>query len=185
MNTSQRGGAVKAASQGFTLLELMITVAILALLVGIGVPSFNAMLRQNRLATQTNELVAATALARSEAVKRGSLVTLCPANLEGDDCSGSDDWTQEWIVFPDLDGDGSAQPDQIVQRWPGAATRGVGITSAGLNFISYRGDGSSSIAPGGQVTYLLWSEPCTADLGARQLRINAAGRTSVVRVECP
>lgn len=165
------------------------TVGILALLLGIGVPSFNSMLRQNRLATHTNELVAATALARSEAVKRGSLVTLCAANAQQTACSGGDDWTLGWIVFSDLDGDGAidagGQPDEVVQRWPGTAARRVGVDSAGVSFISYRGDGSSTIVPGAEVSYLLWSEPCTAQLGARQLRVNAAGRTSVTRVGCP
>lgn len=184
-----REGPARPASQGFTLLELMVTVAILALLLGIGIPSFNAMMRQNRLAGQTNELVGATAMARSEAVKRGSMVTLCAATDDQSECSGTDDWTLGWIVFSDLDGDGvidgGAQPDEVVQRWGGSAAQRIAIDNPGVDFISYRGDGSASIEPGMEVDFLLWSQPCEPQLGARQVRINAAGRTSSVRVACP
>ena len=60
-----------AKSSGFTLVELMITLAIAGILVAVGIPSFNSTISSNRLTSYANELVTALNLARSEAVKRG------------------------------------------------------------------------------------------------------------------
>jgi len=57
--------------RGFTLLELMVTIAVLAILATVGVPSFRDLIQNNRVTTQTNELVSALSFARTEAVKRG------------------------------------------------------------------------------------------------------------------
>ena len=65
-----------SASRGFTLIELMITVAMLAVLLGIAAPSFARMLASNRMATQTNDFIAALNLARMEAVRRGQSVSI-------------------------------------------------------------------------------------------------------------
>ena len=68
---------MQTPQRGFTLLELMITVAVLAILLSLGVPSFAETIRNNRVAAQTNELVTALSLARSEASKRGMPVSVC------------------------------------------------------------------------------------------------------------
>ena len=60
--------------RGFTLLELMVTIAVLAILATVGVPSFRDLIQNNRVTTQTNELVSALSFARTEAVKRGQSV---------------------------------------------------------------------------------------------------------------
>ena len=57
--------------RGFTLLELMVAIAVLAILATVGVPSFRALIQNNRVTTQANELVSALSFARTEAVKRG------------------------------------------------------------------------------------------------------------------
>jgi type IV fimbrial biogenesis protein FimT len=57
--------------RGFTLLELMVAIAVLAILATVGVPSFNELIQNNRVTTQTNELVSALNFARTEAIKRG------------------------------------------------------------------------------------------------------------------
>lgn len=64
--------------RGFTLTELMITLAIVAILLSLAVPSFNSIIRESRLSTQANELISALNLARSEAIKRGLNVTVTP-----------------------------------------------------------------------------------------------------------
>lgn len=82
---------------GFTLIELMITIFVLAILLGVGVPSFQSSIRDNATATTAGELAAAIALAKSEAIKRSAPVTMCPRAASGTACG--DDWAEGWIIF--------------------------------------------------------------------------------------
>lgn len=81
-------GPGQGRSGGFTLVELMITIAVLAVVMAIAVPSFQAVINRNRLVSASNEVVAALQLARMEAIRRNSRVELCPST-DGTSCSGS------------------------------------------------------------------------------------------------
>jgi type IV fimbrial biogenesis protein FimT len=84
--------------RGFTLIELMIALAILAILVTLAVPSFNDAALSSKLAGFSNDLLASAQLARSEAIKRNAPVTLCASTL-GVSCDGSSTgWEVGWIV---------------------------------------------------------------------------------------
>ena len=84
--------------RGFTLIELMVTLAVAGILLAVGVPSFINVIVGNRLATQSNELVSAFHWARSEAVKRNQPIRLCRAADAGaTDCAGAGLW-EHWIV---------------------------------------------------------------------------------------
>lgn len=94
--------------RGFTLIELIITVVIFAIVVGFAIPSFRGLLQSNRSVSQANEMLTGLQLARSEAVRRGQMVTVCAsantttADEEDVACSGdADGWTTGWIVFVD------------------------------------------------------------------------------------
>lgn len=86
----------RSGQHGFTLVELMITVAVFAVLLAIMVPSYSDMTLGSKLRSQANDLVAGAVLARSEAIKRNQLVTLC-ASSTGTSCVGS--WAAGWIVI--------------------------------------------------------------------------------------
>src|SRR5688572_29174195 len=104
--------------RGFTLMELMFAIAILAILLGLGVPGFRQIIENNRLITQNNEVVTALNLARSEALRLAGDVTMC-ASADGESCSEETDWSSGWIVFVDSNADGTiADPEQIIQAWP-------------------------------------------------------------------
>jgi len=92
---------------GFTLIELMVTMAMAAILLTVGVPSFQSMIRNNRAATHMNEMISALNLARSEAAKRGGRVSLCPSTDQAT-CTGGTNWNNGWIVFVDISTDESA-----------------------------------------------------------------------------
>ncbi len=83
-------------TKGFTLIELMVTVAIAGIILTIGVPSFSQVLKNSRLASNTNSLIATLNLARSEAVKRKVKVFV---RRKG---SVSQNWDDGWDVFIDL-----------------------------------------------------------------------------------
>lgn len=101
-------------SQGFTLLEIMIALVIIAILATIALPSFNNTIVKNKMDTKASDLLRDFNLARSEAIKRGVSVTICPSD-DGTQCSGGTDYSKGWIIFTDLNEDGSidAGEDQI------------------------------------------------------------------------
>jgi len=92
---------------GFTLIELMITLIIVSILLTVGIPSLKSFMQGNQLVASTNELISAFHVARSEAIKLNTNVTICESS-NGTSCStaGTDKWEDGWIVF--VDGDGGA-----------------------------------------------------------------------------
>ena len=85
--------------QGFTLIELMITLAIAAILASLAAPSFRDIIQNNRMTTQYNDLLASLSLARSEAIKRGENVIALSNN--------GTSWEDGWTIFIDADSDGT------------------------------------------------------------------------------
>ncbi|MEJ2347257.1 MAG: GspH/FimT family pseudopilin [Gammaproteobacteria bacterium] len=117
---------------GFTLIELLVAMAVFAILVTVGVPAMKSFMRDNRLASQTNELVGALNAARSEAVRRGANVTVCSSTDEAT-CSGTNAWATGWIAFTDLDGNIAINGSDAMIRVHGPVGGGDTITSQGFD----------------------------------------------------
>jgi type IV fimbrial biogenesis protein FimT len=96
---------------GFTLVELLITIVVLTILLAAGVPSFQAFIKNNRVTGQTNDLVSAIQLARSEALKRGTNAVVCASDDQATCTDDKDTWADGWIVFSDFDPSDGADPD--------------------------------------------------------------------------
>lgn len=86
------------AEKGFTLVELMIVIVLVGIVLGIGVPSFQAMMQGSRMTGQYNSLTGSLTYARSEAIKRASTVAVCARATEN---SCGEDWSNGWLVFDD------------------------------------------------------------------------------------
>ena len=95
---------------GFTLVELLITIVVVSILLAMGAPAFKDFIKNNRVTAQTNDLVSAIQLARSEALKRGTDMVVCASN-DGEKCTGKDTWSDGWIVFSDFDPTDGSDPD--------------------------------------------------------------------------
>jgi type IV fimbrial biogenesis protein FimT len=91
---------IATPAAGFTLLELMVTLTIAAILLSIGVPSFRYVTTANRASSEINALLGDMQLARAEALKEGVYVTIC-ASTDGATCAGATAWNTGWIVFTD------------------------------------------------------------------------------------
>ncbi len=182
--------------QGFTLFELIITLAIAAVIVGVAAPGFSAMIQDNRLSSQSLDFVAALNLARSEAIKRRVPVVLCKS-ANGRDCvvdegETATHWGQGWIVFVDnnnnrirnTDEDNPANSD-IILRVHGALSGNNRLTGNQnvADFISYDPRGFSRLANGAiQMGTLSLCDARNDNDKARAIRINATGRPMVSSV---
>lgn len=91
---------MKTFCRGFTLLELISTLAVSGIVLGLGVPSIAAMMNANRLSGQVNDLRGALALTRSEAITRNQHVVICKS-VDGLSCTREGRWDNGWIVYVD------------------------------------------------------------------------------------
>lgn len=98
----------KHSTNGFTLIELMVTISIMVILVTMAVPSLQALIERNAVAGQVDSLVSSLITARSEAIKRNTIVVMCRSNnpeAASPTCAGSGTgWESGWIVFADRGG---------------------------------------------------------------------------------
>lgn len=132
---------VADSAPGFTLIELMLALALAAVVASLAAPALGDFLARQRIDAAAHELVAHINLARLQAVTHAECVVLCPST-EGIACSGSNRWDTGWIVFRDADCD--LEPDHDADRLRvGHALEGLTVDSAGRRFIRYQPDGTA------------------------------------------
>jgi type IV fimbrial biogenesis protein FimT len=165
---------------GFTLIELMVTISVMAILLAIAVPSFSQFIINNRLTSQINQLVSDISLARSESATRGARIAIC-TSTDGATCAGAGSWEQGRIVFVDTNNDGAHQTAEpllkVTEQLSGSNTLAL---SSGAFFIQFRPYGGLSPAAG--VSFHLCS-PSSAT--GKQVAVAATGRPLVTTVACP
>ena len=95
----------------FTLYELLMTLALVAVIVGLGLPSFSGIAARNQLHVEINALFHAIHLARKESIMRKRVVSLCPS-LDGLSCEPGRDWSTGWLMFENADRDEPPRRDE-------------------------------------------------------------------------
>lgn len=143
-------------TRGFTLIELMVTIAVLAILLAIAFPSFTGIINGNRLSAASNEWLATLQIARMESVRRNTRVVICPST-DGSTCSGTS-W-QRAIAFVDVNRDGASDGgvETVLRDTTVAAPVAVSVSPAisgatPANRITLRPDGLAH--PGNASTVL-------------------------------
>jgi len=130
---------------GFTLVELMVTLSLAAIVISVAIPSFNTMIQNNRLISQTNQLVASLNHARSEAIGRGNTVTICSSS-DQITCGGA--WDTGWITFVDINANGAFDnaTDTLLKVNQGTEGNNTLNGTANTGSISYLSTGFTNLA---------------------------------------
>lgn len=162
---------------GVTLIELMVVLAISAILLAVGVPMFSTFVDRNRVATEVNELIADLALTRSEALARRGRVILClsgsPSAASATCSAAATDWDSGWIVFVDSTTGGTS-----FQRDPADANEAVIRAYARTSPITVRVNAALaglSVTADGTVWLLDGAPLSTLGAGTEPLRFDFAG----------
>jgi type IV fimbrial biogenesis protein FimT len=155
-------------SRGFTLLELMVTLLVAGVLIVVAVPGFAATLRQNRLLADANQFLTALNLARSEAIKRGALVSVHA--LAG---NGSNEWGGGWEIRAQ-EGSGA----RTLRRFPALDPRGSLDSLQGMTRFDFQGSGRTGVSD-----TLLLCDDRTGETG-RQFSMVTTGRVRMTPVTC-
>lgn len=134
-------------NHGFTLIELIVVMAVFAILVAIAAPSYTAFTDSSRRASQVNVFNGSLSYARSEAIKRNSTVSVCARSAGAETCSGLNNWKDGWLVFDDINNNGLfAAPDTLLRVFD-PTTSGSTITKKVAPYtVTYRGSGFISAA---------------------------------------
>lgn len=169
--------------QGFTLVELLITILVASILLATAVPAFNDFIQNNRITATSNELVTALAVARSEAIRRRGPVSLCSSANQAT-CANSANWGTGWIVFSDRNTVGTVDgTDRVLRVW-GATPTGFTVTANnGAQFVAF--DRLGAATPG--EIFDLANPDCRTGQANRERRITliTSGSVGAVRRNCP
>jgi len=158
--------------RGFTLVELLMGIAVLTVMMLIAVPAFGGLIGRTRGQGARGELDTALSMARLAAISRGKHVVVCPST-DQQHCLHDRQWQHGWLVFADLDHDGDRSADETVVAAAQAQPPGVAILSTrGRLHVDYRRDGS---AGGTNLTLTVCDRGAGAE-GATSLVVNQAGR---------
>jgi type IV fimbrial biogenesis protein FimT len=166
--------SIPRRSSGFTIIELMFTILLAAIILGFAIPSFRTMTASSRLRTQTNDFTVAVNFARSSAITRNVNVTFCRVDAATDDtCAANDAAWQNWIV---------RTPAEVIRRGSvtGEATIRVASSLADDQLI-FGTDGLSRTSGGVVITnstITLCSTVLSAD-NTRQITLGSSSRMSV------
>lgn len=160
-------------TRGFTLLELLVALAVLSVLLAIGVPALGSLLDDQRMDSSVSSLLYSVRYTRSEAVRRNRPVTMAP--IDGD-------WNNGWLTFLDHNHDGLYDPaDTLLQAEYPARNLQLPANANIAAYLRYNAQGESELLNGGFQSGTFSFCPRQAGRDGRRLIINRIGRARVER----
>jgi len=170
--------------KGFTLTEMLTVTAIVAILLGIGVPSYKYITNSYRMSGEVNSLLGDMQFARAEALREGQFVTVCVSN-NGTTCAGGVNWASGWIVFSDPNGNATVDAGETVLKVQQAFLGNTPDTfnaNNGLSAVTYNREGFATTQAGFPDATITLHDPSANVVWTRCLWINPMG---VPRVATP
>lgn len=170
MNASATAPLALDVQQGFTVVELIVAMVIVALLTAIGIPALRNFTLQQRVVTSTRDLQLDFVYARSEAITRADNVSVCTSS-DGATCTG-DPWTGGRIVFVDSNQSGTVDGGDTVLRVGTAAASGLSLAAVpAVTFVNFNSRG--------QVNLPVVLSTCYTGLKGRDLTVRSTGNPSI------
>jgi type IV fimbrial biogenesis protein FimT len=170
--------------RGVTLIELLVAVAVMAILLPIGASSLGEAVTSMRLTSAANLLLSQIHYARSEAIKRNSRVVLCKSS-NGGTCAAAGGWEQGWISFHDINNNGAREASEALIQSEAPLAGNLKFTGNQnvASYLSFAPSGATRLVGGGfqAGTLTLCRQSNEAGEG-RQLILNAVGRPRIQRV---
>jgi type IV fimbrial biogenesis protein FimT len=167
-------------NSGFTLVEMLTVITIVAVLMALGVPSYQYVTSANRISSEVNGLLGDMQYARSEAIKEGQTVSVCSSSNStslAPTCSGNPAWQNGWIVFSDVNGNGAVDPGDTILRVRGPFTlTDTFNANPATNFVTFNREGFA-LNMGAAVTITLHAAVPTTG-STRCLRITIVGQVT-------
>jgi len=178
---------------GFTITELLVVMAIVAILLAVGVPQYRYITNSYRLSSEINSLLGDMQYARSEAIKQGQLVVVCASTNQATCANNTTSWNKGWIVFADTNGNGQVDAGEallhVQSSFSGQTPDAVAATISGVRFNR---EGFASVLGGVGVlqTTLTLTEASNNPGWKRCLLVTAIGTASTKShvgdpVNCP
>ena len=169
---------VKPSDEGFTLLEVLVVIAIASILLIVAVPSFTTTITRNRIASEVNDLFSALQFARSEALKQGAPVSVC-ASRDQVTCNTTNvnAWQGGFIVFTDPNGNAVVDTgDVILRKWPAYAGSETAVASNSLGAFTFNRQGFAAGLPANPVSVAVSAVTGADTTNNRCIVISLAGR---------
>jgi type IV fimbrial biogenesis protein FimT len=170
---------------GITLVELMVTIAIMAILLVIGLPSYQYITESYRMSAEANNLLGDLQYARGEAIREGQGVTVCSSSnstTATPTCSGSSSWQSGWVVFsnPTAAANPAAGTVLRVQApFTGKVTPDTFVAGGGLSSITYNREGFATTAAGFASQLITLHDPAANSAFTRCLWVTPVGLASI------
>jgi len=186
--------AFGAAVRGMTIVEMMLTLGIVAVLVAMATPSFTGMVQNSRIRGQSSDLLVNLAVARAEAAKRGQRVTMCPTTTYAatpPSCQTGTlgtAWGQGYMVFVDVNQDGAfnSGTDVLITVSERLSGNNIltsnGFTNAPVNALQFRPSGATNLPAAGGTFKLCDSR--SGNVG-RLITLQPTGRATSAITTCP